>query len=146
MASVKQLLESKGAQVFAVAPQDTVFDAIKLMAEKGIGAVLVMDGGRLAGIMSERDYTRKVALRDRSSKTTRVEEIMTPEVICVRQQQSVDDCMQLMTEHRIRHLPVTDDEGRVLGVVSIGDVLKSLLTDKEFEIRQLESYIAGTAS
>jgi len=145
MASVKQLLESKRGGVFAVAPHDTVYEAIALMADKGIGAVLVTDGGKLVGIMSERDYTRKVALRDRSSKSTQVAEIMTREVVCVGPHQSVDECMQLMTERRIRHLPVIGDDGAIMGVVSIGDLLKSLLQDKEFEIQQLESYIAGNA-
>jgi CBS domain-containing protein len=144
MVSVKTLLLANGGRVIGVPPEETVFDAIRLMAEHGIGSLLVMREGRLLGIMSERDYTRKIALKDRSSKTTRVEEIMTAPVITVGSRQTVDDCMQLMSARHIRHLPVVDD-GAVLGVVSILDVLRSMLNDKDFEIRQLENYIAGSA-
>jgi CBS domain-containing protein len=144
MVSVKTLLLANGGRVIGVPPEETVFDAIRLMAEHGIGSLLVMREGRLLGIMSERDYTRKIALKDRSSKTTRVEEIMTTPVITVGPRQTVDDCMQLMSARHIRHLPVVDD-GAVLGVVSILDVLRSMLNDRDFEIRQLENYIAGSA-
>lgn len=144
MVTVRELLQVNGGRVWSVSPDETVFNAIRLMSDRSIGSVLVMQGDQLAGIMSERDYTRKVALRDRSSKSTRVSEIMTTHVICVTPAQTVDDCMQLMSERHIRHLPVVE-QGAVLGVVSILDVLRSMLNDREFEIRQLESYIAGTA-
>ncbi len=144
MVTVRELLQVNGGRVWSVSPDETVFNAIRLMSDRSIGAVLVMQDERLAGIMSERDYTRKVALRDRSSKSTRVSEIMTTQVVCVTASQTVDDCMQLMSERHIRHLPVVE-QGAVLGVVSILDVLRSMLHDREFEIRQLENYIAGTA-
>jgi CBS domain-containing protein len=110
------------------------------MAEKEIGAVLVLDGDRLAGIFSERDYARKVVLYGKSSKDTPVREIMTDEVVCVRPEQTIEDCMGLMTDKRIRHLPVLDSK-KVVGVVSIGDVVKEMLSEQEFVIKQLESYI-----
>ena len=143
--SVKQLLVQNGGRVIAVAPDETVFDAIKTMAAHDVSAVLVMVGRRLTGIMTERDYTRKVILRDRSSKTTRVEEIMTAEVISIGPGSDATDCMRVMSERHCRHLPVVDATGAVLGMISATDVLRSLLNDREYEIRQLESYIAGTA-
>src|SRR5947209_20586013 len=112
------------------------------MAEKGVGAILVMDGPALVGIVSERDYARKIALQDRSSRTTLVRDIMTPEVVTVRPDRSVEYCMELMTDRRIRHLPVVEDES-VVGIVSIGDLVKSILADREREIEQLENYITG---
>jgi CBS domain-containing protein len=140
MKTVKQLLQSKGRTVHAVAPQVSVLDAIKLMAEKGIGALVVLDDGRLAGMLSERDYARKVILRGRSSQDTAVREIMTDKVVTVSSDQTVEDCMALMTEKRIRHLPVLD-AGRLSGVVSIGDLVKEVIADREETIKQLESYI-----
>ena len=143
MITVRQLLQEKGREIFSVRPETTVFEAIQLMAEKGIGALLVMDGTLLAGIFSERDYTRKVALKDRSSRSTSVSEIMTSNVITVRPEQTIDECMVLMSNNRIRHLPVLDGD-RVAGVVSIKDALKTVITEKEYIIQQLENYITGT--
>jgi CBS domain-containing protein len=145
MATVKQLLQQRTGEVWTIDPDDTVFNAIKLMADKEIGSLLVMRAGRLLGILSERDYTRKVALMDRSSKTTKVADIMTDKVITIDPGAGVDDCMRLMSTHHIRHLPVIDETGRAVGVISILDVLKSILSKKEFEIQQLENYIAGSA-
>jgi CBS domain-containing protein len=140
MKTVRMMLESKPAGVHAIAPDASVFDAIKLMAEKGIGALIVLDQERLAGIVSERDYARKVILHGRSSHDTRVGEIMSAKVVTVASLQTVDDCMALMTERRIRHLPVVDD-GKLLGMLSIGDLVKELIADREETIKQLESYI-----
>ncbi|MGE0385485.1 MAG: CBS domain-containing protein [Gammaproteobacteria bacterium] len=145
MVSVKQLLAAGGKGVIAVEPGETVYNAIGTMAAHGIGAVLVMAGNRLVGIMSERDYTRKIVLRDRSSRTTRVEEIMTADVVHVTPGNDLSDCMRTMSDHRIRHLPVVDATGTVLGMVSILEVLRALLDDREHEIRDLERYIAGSA-
>jgi CBS domain-containing protein len=140
MKTVKQLLQVKGRTVHAVSPHASVLDAIKLMAEKGIGAVVVLDEGRLAGMLSERDYARKVILHGRSSQDTAVREIMTDKVVTVRPEQTVEDCMALMTEKRIRHLPVVDG-GRLAGMLSIGDLVKEVIADREETIKQLESYI-----
>ena len=142
MKTVKQLLQGKanGSAVHAISPEASVLDAIKLMAEKGIGALVVLDRERLAGVLSERDYARKVILHGRSSQTTLVREIMTDKVITVRSEQTVDDCMALMTAKRIRHLPVVD-AGKLAGVLSIGDLVKELIADREETIKQLESYI-----
>lgn len=140
MKTVQQLLESKRYNVVSVMPSTTVLDALKVMADKEIGAVIVIDDGHLVGIFSERDYARKVVLQGKSSKDTPVREIMTEKVVCVRPEQSIDDCMGLMTDKRIRHLPVLDHK-KVIGVISIGDVVKEMLSDKEFVIKQLESYI-----
>ncbi|CAN0625687.1 putative signal transduction protein with CBS domain containing protein [Burkholderia sp. lig30] len=144
--TVAQILRAKpdsGRTVYTVRKTDLVYDAIRLMAEKGIGALLVMDGDDIAGIVTERDYARKIVLLDRSSKATRVEEIMTAKVRYVEPQQSSDACMALMTEHRMRHLPVLDD-GKLIGLISIGDLVKSVIADQQFTISQLERYIHGT--
>ena len=143
MKTVKQLLQGKdgmGAVVHAISPTASVLDAIKLMAEKGIGALVVLDEARLAGMISERDYARKIILHGRSSQDTAVHEIMTAKVITVSSDQTVDDCMALMTQHRFRHLPVVD-AGKLSGVLSIGDLVKELIADREETIKQLESYI-----
>ncbi len=140
MKSVKQLLQAKGGSVFAVAPSDSVFEAIRVMAEKGVGALVVLDDGRLSGMVSERDYARKVILHGRSSQDTAVRDIMTAKVVTVKSEQTVEDCMALMTQHRIRHLPVVD-AGKLTGVLSIGDLVKELIADREETIKQLESYI-----
>jgi len=132
----------KKDEVFAVAVDAAVIDAIRLMAEKSIGAVLVMQGARLAGIVSERDYARKVVLRNRASSSTLVSEIMTQQVVTVTPDDTVEHCMQVMTERRIRHLPVIED-GQVRGVVSIGDLVKSLIEQQRRDIDQLQRYIAG---
>jgi CBS domain-containing protein len=140
MKTVQQLLESKRHGVASVAPETSVLDALRVMAEKEIGAVLVLDGDSLVGIFSERDYARKVVLQGKASKDTPVREIMTEKVVCVRPEQTIEDCMGLMTGKRIRHLPVLQHK-KVIGVVSIGDVVKEMLVEKEFVIKQLESYI-----
>jgi len=132
----------KKAEVYAVGDDAAVIDAVRLMADKSIGAVLVMRGERLVGILSERDYARKVILRDRASATTRVSEIMTAEVVSVTLGESVDRCMQIMTERRIRHLPVVE-EGTVLGVISIGDLVKAVIEEQRRDIDQLQRYIAS---
>jgi CBS domain-containing protein len=140
--TVSSILKHKGSDLWSVSPDASVYEAIEVMAEKRIGALLVLSEGKLAGVMSERDYARKVILRGRSSKDTRVHEIMTTRVITVGPNHTVDECMNLMTENRIRHLPVVDDE-RVLGVVSIGDVVKWIITAQDQTIEQLENYITG---
>lgn len=142
MKSVAHILAEKGHQIHVVAPTDTVYSALELMAEAGIGAVLVMEGDQLVGILSERDYARKVILMDRSSKETPVADIMTPRVSVVGLGRSVEECMALMTEQRIRHLPVVDGD-QVVGVVSVGDVVKAAISEREFMIEQLERYITG---
>ncbi|MEO6264257.1 MAG: CBS domain-containing protein [Luteimonas sp.] len=140
MRTVRQLLEAKAPEIFAIGPDAPVIDAIKLMAEKRIGAVLVMDAGKLAGILSERDYARKIVLQGRSSKDTPVRDIMTADVISVGLNDSADRCMQLVTHRRIRHLPVLDGDA-VLGVVSIGDLVKAVIEDQQIELDQLQRYI-----
>ena len=143
MQTVRQLLGTKSPEIHAVAPDSAVIDAIRLMAEKGIGAVLVMDGARLAGILSERDYARKIVLRDRSSRDTPVAAIMTAEVVTVTPADTVEDCLQLVTDRRIRHLPVLDGD-EVVGVISIGDLVKSVIEQQRQELGQLQQYITGT--
>jgi CBS domain-containing protein len=140
MKTVKQLLEAKGREVHTISPDATVFDALKLMAEKDVGALVVTEGGRLAGILSERDYARKVVLHGKSSQEMPVRELMTSRVITVGPHQTVEDCMGLMTENRVRHLPVTEGD-RLVGLLSIGDLVKEVIADQEATIRQLESYI-----
>ena len=142
MHTLRQLLGSKTPEVHAVAPGDSVIDAIRLMAQKGIGAVLVMDGARLAGIVSERDYARKIVLHGKSSADTSVRDIMTADVVTVSPHQTVEQCMQIVTDHRIRHLPVVDDE-EVIGVISIGDLVKAVIEDQQVQLDQLQRYIAS---
>lgn len=142
MRTVRELLAGKTADVHAIGPDAAVVDAIRLMAANGIGAVVVMEGPRLAGIVSERDYARKVVLEGRSSKDTPVRAIMTTEVVTVHPGDSIDACMQLMTEHRIRHLPVRDGDA-VVGVVSIGDLVKAVIERQRHELDQLQRYIAS---
>jgi CBS domain-containing protein len=142
MRTVRQLLEAKPAEIIAIGPDAPVIDAIRLMAERGIGAVLVMDGPTLAGILSERDYARKVVLQGRSSKDTPVRAIMTSEVVTVAPGDSIGHCMQLVTDRRIRHLPVVDSGG-VAGVLSIGDLVKAVIEMQRQDIDQLQRYIAG---
>lgn len=142
MHTLRQLLVSKSPEVHAVAPGDSVFDAIKLMADKGVGAVLVMEGSRLTGIVSERDYARKVVLHGRSSSDTSVREIMTADVITVETRNTVEECMQLVTQNRIRHLPVVED-GEVIGVISIGDLVKAVIEDQQVQLDELQRYIAS---
>ena len=140
MISVRQLLDRKGRQIFSIAPGDAVLAAIRLMAERHVGALLVMEGETLAGIVSERDYARKVILMGRSSADTPVRDIMSTPVVTVQPETPVEKCMQLMTERRVRHLPVVDD-GRVVGMVSIGDLVKAVIAEQQQQIEQLESYI-----
>ena len=142
MHTLRQLLGSKRSEIYAVAPGDSVIDAIRLMAEKGVGAVLVMDGARLAGIVSERDYARKIVLHGKSSADTSVRDIMTADVVTVNPHQTVEQCMQIVTDHRIRHLPVVDD-GEVIGVISIGDLVKAVIEDQQVQLDQLQRYIAS---
>ena len=142
MRTVRHLLEAKAPEVFAIGPGAPVIDAIRLMAEKRIGAVLVMDAGRLVGILSERDYARKIVLQGRSSKDTPVRDIMTADVISVGLHDSADRCMQIVTDSRIRHLPVLDGDA-VLGVISIGDLVKAVIEDQQLELAQLQRYIAS---
>lgn len=142
MQQVKHLLDTKGRGVFAVAPDAPVIEAIRLMAEKNVGALAVMKGSELVGIVSERDYARKVILKDRSSRDTPVADIMTVSVVTVAPDATVDECMRLCTDSRIRHLPVLDG-GRVTGMVSIGDLVKATIFEQKQTINQLESYIAG---
>ncbi len=143
MKTVKQILEAKGHDVWSIPPDASVYDALTLMADKEVGALLVLEAGRLVGIISERDYARKVILRGKSSLDTPVREIMTQRVICVRPEQTIEECMALMTEKRIRHLPVLVDD-QVIGVISIGDLVKAVIAEKDFLITQLEKYIAGS--
>ena len=143
MKTVSMLLQSKGDDAWSVSPGTTVYDALVLMAEKNVGALLVVEGGRLVGIFSERDYARKVILQGKSSRHTSVGEIMTSRVVYVRPEQTIEECMALMTDKRIRHLPVLEGD-RVIGVISIGDVVKAIISEQEFMIEQLENYIAGT--
>jgi CBS domain-containing protein len=142
MITVEQILRHKGRAFWSVSPNAMVIDALRLMAEKDVGALLVLEAGSLVGIISERDYARKVILKGRSSLQTPVREIMTQAVLFVRPGQTVEECMALMTEKRIRHLPVLL-EGQVVGVISIGDVVKASIDAKDFMIKQLENYITG---
>ena len=142
MHSLRQLLGNKTAEVYSVAPNDSVIDAIRLMAQKGVGAVLVMEGAELVGIISERDYARKVVLHGRSSAETAVREIMTAEVVTVGLQQTVAECMHIVTEHRIRHLPVMNGD-EVVGVISIGDLVKAVIEDRKVQLDELQRYIAS---
>ena len=140
--TIESVLKLKGRQLWSVAPATTVYEAIEKMSDKGVGALLVMSDGRLSGIISERDYARKVILKERSSKHTEVREIMTSPAITVTPAETVEHCMRIMTEHRIRHLPVVDQE-KVVGMISIGDMVNWIITAHEETIGHLKSYIAG---
>ena len=140
MKTLKQLLEAKGSNVYSITPDARVFDALKLMADKSVGALIVTEGGRITGVISERDYARKVILYGKSSHDLQVRDIMTSKVITVHPGQTVEECMALMTEKRIRHLPVTEGE-RLIGVLSIGDLVKEVIAEQRQTIEQLESYI-----
>lgn len=142
MKTVRQVLKVKGSSVLSIQPDATVYEALKLMAEKNVGALLVLEAGKLVGIISERDYARKVILKGKSSLNTPVREIMTDRVMFVRPAQTVEECMALMTEKHIRHLPVLVGD-QVAGIVSIGDLVKASLDEKDFMIKQLENYITG---
>ena len=140
MMSVRQMLDRKGREVFSIAPDAAVLEAIRMMADRHVGALLVMQGDTLSGIVSERDYARKVILKGRSSADTPVRDIMTAQVITVQPETTVERCMQIMTERRVRHLPVTEG-GLVVGMVSIGDLVKAVIAAQQQQIEQLESYI-----
>ena len=142
MRTVTGMLKEKGCDVVAVGPTTTVFEALQAMAEKNIGAVLVIEGGAIVGIMSERDYARKVDLRGKSSKDTKVSEIMVREVITARPDQSLEDCMSVMTVRRLRHLPVLD-AGQLVGLISVGDVVKGIISSQATLISELEGYVSG---
>jgi len=142
---VSSLLHHKGSTVWHVAPEATVFDAIKLMSEKNIGALPVLSRGTLVGIFTERDYTRKIALMGKTSRDTRVLEVLSGGVICVSPDNSVEECMKLMTEQRIRHLPVVEG-GKILGIISIGDLVNWIISAQNSAIEQMEQYIAGGVS
>ena len=144
MRIVREILRNKGHDVWHVGPDDTVHDALVLMSDRNLGAVLVCEAGKLVGILSERDCARKVVLRGLSSEDTPVQEIMTTRVIYVRPEQTTEECMALMTDKHVRHLPVLADD-QVVGVVSIGDVVKNIISEQEFIIEQLEHYVSGTA-
>lgn len=142
MHTVRHVLEAKGHEVWSTSPESSVFAALGRLAEKDIGALLVMEDDRVVGIFSERDYARKVALQGKDSRKTTVGEVMTARVLGVHQEQTIHECMALMTAHRIRHLPVME-AGRVVGVISIGDVVKTIIAEQQFKIEQLENYITG---
>ena len=142
MKTVKELLTAKGYDIWAVAPDASVYDALKLMADKNTGVVLVIQDDKLVGILSERDYARRVILKGKLPQDTPVWEIMTEKVLCVRPDETVEECMALMTDKRVRHLPVLEGD-QLIGVISIGDVVKAIISEREFMIGQLENYIMG---
>ena len=142
MKRTRDILVVKGHDIWSIEPGASVYDAMKLMAEKEIGALMVMEGAKLVGIISERDYARKVILHGRSSRTTQVREIMTTRVVYAQPDQNIEECMALMTEKRVRHLPVME-AGELVGVISIGDLVKSIIAEQKFIIEQLERYITG---
>ncbi len=143
MKTLRQLIESKNKILASVSPDQSVLRALEVMAEYDVGALLVIDGKRLAGVFSERDYARKVILQGKASRHTKVSEVMTGKVFYVTQDSTIEDCMALMTEKHIRHLPILDNEKNVLGVVSIGDLVKETISQQKFIIGQLENYITG---
>jgi len=140
--TVSALLHHKSSELWSVSPESTVFEAIKIMADKNIGSLLVMSGGKLAGMFTERDYTRKIALHGKTSKDTRVREVITSKIISVGLHHSVEECMKLMTEHRVRHLPVVEGE-KVIGLVSIGDLVNWIISSQSAQIDQMAQYISG---
>ena len=142
MNKVRQLLKAKGEQVWTISKDSTILDGLKLMAEKRIGSLPVLEGGQVVGIFTERDYARRVGPDRRQPEETCIEEVMTRELITVDPDQTVNDCMMLMTENHIRHLPVMD-EGRLVGIISVGDVVKDIIEELEFHVEQLKSYITG---
>lgn len=139
---VNDLLKNKGKEVWSLTPESRVFDALEIMADKNIGAMPVLESENIVGMFSERDYARKVILKGKASKDTHVEEIMSTKVHTVTPEQSIEECMALMTEYRIRHLPVLDN-GKLIGLISIGDVVKAIISEQEFMMGQLENYITG---
>ncbi|QYZ65921.1 MAG: hypothetical protein OI74_07335 [Gammaproteobacteria bacterium (ex Lamellibrachia satsuma)] len=142
MNTIKEILDTKGYDVSTIGPEETVLEALKLMAEKELGALVVMEEGKLKGLISERDYARKVILKGRTSLETKVREVMTQEVVCATLSRTADEVMAVMTEKRVRHLPIIDEE-QVVGIVSIGDLVKAIISDQQFVIEQLEKYITS---
>ena len=142
MKSVREILEAKGRQVWSIGPESTVYEALRLMDKADVGALVVIEKEQVVGIISERDYARKVVLKGKSSKDTPVREVMTPKVVYVRPDETSEDCMALMSDKHVRHLPVIENE-ELVGVISIGDVVKATIADKEFIIEQLTNYISG---
>jgi CBS domain-containing protein len=143
MTTVGNVLQIKGHEVWSIPPHALVYDALKVMAERNVGALLVMEGRKLVGVFSERDYARKIALKGISSHTSAVENIMTSVIVTVRREHSIDECMTLMTDKHVRHLPVLEDN-EVVGIISIGDVVKAMISEREHTIKQLENYITGS--
>jgi CBS domain-containing protein len=142
MRSVKDILREKGTQVYSISPDAKVYDALQLMADKNVGALMVMEGDMVAGLISERDYARKIVLKGKFSKDVSVREIMTTEMVCVGPDEDVEVCMELMTDKRVRHLPVFKND-QLIGIISIGDIVKAIIEHKEEMIEQLEDYIKG---
>jgi CBS domain-containing protein len=142
MKIIKDILEAKGHEVYTISPDATVYEALNLMAEKNVGALVILEGETLAGLISERDYARKVILKGKFSKDTPVHEIMSREPVIVTMDDDLEQCMELMTDKRVRHLPVMEED-RLIGIISIGDVVKGIIDHKEFIIQQLEKYIKG---
>ena len=142
MATIKQLLDDKGREVLTIGPDDTVFDAIKKMADNSVGSLVVLEGEKLVGIITERHYARNVFLKGRSSPKTTVVEIMSTRVVCALPEQSVEECMAVMTDKAVRHLPVLENK-QVIGIISIGDLVKNIISEQKFTIEQLEHYISG---
>jgi len=142
MKTARDLLREKGTQVYATSPEASVYDALQQMAEKNIGALIVFEGDRMVGLISERDYARKIVLKNKFSRETAVSEIMSRDVVTVAPDKNLEECMEVISEHRVRHLPVVEED-RVLGIISIGDVVKGIIDHKEFIIEQLEYYIKG---
>ncbi len=140
--TIREVLKRKGQEVWSIAPDSTVYRAIEMMADKRVGALVVLDGDKLAGIVSERDYARKVILKGRSEKETQVREIMTSPVISVEPHQSVDECMRIITDNRVRHLPVVEND-KLIGIVSIGDVVNWIIAAQDHTIQQLQNYVSG---
>jgi CBS domain-containing protein len=142
MKTVKNILRIKGSKVYSISPDDTVYEALSQMADKNVGAMLVFEGNNLVGMISERDYSRKTILKGRLSKETAVRDIMTTELVTVHPDDDIEECMELFTDKRVRHLPVIE-KGKVVGIVSIGDIVKSIIDYKDFIIEELENYIKG---
>jgi len=142
MRSVKDILQEKGTQVYAISPDAKVYEALQLMADKNVGALMVMEGNRAVGLISERDYARKIVLKGKFSKDVPVHEIMTADIVRIGPDRDVENCMELMTDKRVRHLPVFENN-RLIGIISIGDIVKAIIEHKEEIIEQLENYIKG---
>jgi len=141
MKTLRQLIESKNRPIVSISPEQTVLRALEIMAQHDVGALLVLDGDRLAGVFSERDYARKVILQGKASKQTKVSEVMTDHVICVAPETRIEECMAIMTDKHVRHLPILDSDEKIIGIVSIGDVVKEVINQQQFIINQLENYI-----